>query len=67
MVPSIRSHRVVSDSDLHLSVAYDVTCVITFFELCKLCLNEMPKSCHMHDTFKHWMKKSGKRVIHSKF
>ena len=38
MVPSIRSRRVVSDGGPHLSVAYDLTCFMTYFKIHKLYL-----------------------------
>ena len=66
IVPSIRSRRVVSDGGLHLSVAHDLTCFMTFFELDKLCLNEMPKVSKMHYTFDNFMNKYGKRFMHSR-
>ena len=37
-MPSFRSRRAVSNGGLHLSVAYDSTCFMRFFELYKLCL-----------------------------
>ena len=36
IVPSIRSRRAVSNGGLLLSVAYDLTCFMRFFELYKL-------------------------------
>ena len=41
MLPSIRSRRVVSNGGLRLSVAYDLTCLMTSFCLYKLCLKMM--------------------------
>ena len=38
MVPSIRSRRIESNGGPYLSVAYDLTCFIRFFERYKLCL-----------------------------
>ena len=38
IVPSIISRRVVSNAGLHLSVAHDSTCFMTYFELYKVCL-----------------------------
>ena len=38
MVPSIRSGRVVSNGGPRLSVAYNLTCFILFFERYKRCL-----------------------------
>ena len=38
MVPQIRSRRAVSNGGLLLSVAYDLTCFMRFFERYKLCL-----------------------------
>ena len=37
-MPSIRSRRAVSNGGLLLSVAYDLTCFMRFFERYKLCL-----------------------------
>ena len=37
IVPSIRSRRAVSNGGPHLSVAYDLTCFIRFFERYKQC------------------------------
>ena len=36
--PCFRSRRAVSNGGPHLSVAYDLTCFVRFFELYKLCL-----------------------------
>ena len=36
IAPCFRSRRAVSDSGLLLSVAYDLTCFMSFFELYKL-------------------------------
>ena len=38
IVPLVRSRRAVSDGGPLLSVAYDLTCFMRFFECCKLCL-----------------------------
>ena len=32
MIPSIRSRRVMSNGGLHLSVAYELTCFMTYFD-----------------------------------
>ena len=41
MVPSIRFRREVSNGGPHLSVAYDLSCFMTYFELYKLCLQRV--------------------------
>ena len=38
IVPLVRSRRAVSDGGPLLSVAYDLTCFMRFFERYKLCL-----------------------------
>ena len=38
IAPCFRSRRAVSNGGTHLSVAYDSTCFMRFFELYKLCL-----------------------------
>ena len=38
IAPCFRSRRAVSNGGLLLSVAYDLTCFIRFFELYELCL-----------------------------
>ena len=63
IAPSIRSRRAVSGRGLLLSVAYDLTCFMRYFDLYKLCLKRFKWQsnvflwlCIILDTFVLWMR-----------